>query len=101
MVGVSGVSWTCAAGASTYGSGSGAATCTASTLAAYPPAEATKVSSPFSATARNSSLAEPPMAPEVACTMTYSKPSRLKIFTYASRCAWYAFSSPMSSMSKE
>ena len=41
------------------------------------------------------------MAPEMACTMTYSKPSRLKILTYASRWAWYDFSSPMSSMSKE
>jgi hypothetical protein len=37
------------------------------------------VSSPTEALARNSSLAEPPIAPEVALTMTYSKPSRSKI----------------------
>ena len=52
-----------------------------------PPGERTKVSSPFSAMARNSSLAEPPMAPDMACTMTYSKPSRSKILMYASRWA--------------
>ena len=83
---MSGVSSTCAAGASSYAIGAGGGTLTASTLAAYPPGERTKVSSPFSATARNSSLAEPPIAPDMACTMTYSKPSRLKILMYASRC---------------
>ncbi len=81
MVGVSGVSRTTAAGASSQLTGSGATVVTASTLAAYPPAERTKVSSPCGLGWRNSSLAEPPMAPETAETMTYSRPRRSKMRT--------------------
>ncbi|GMA85538.1 hypothetical protein GCM10025868_07880 [Angustibacter aerolatus] len=70
MVGESGVSSTCAAGASSSGSGSGTTVVTASTLAAYPPGERTYVSSPTGDVARNSSDAEPPIAPDTACTIT-------------------------------
>ncbi len=71
IVGVSGVSSACAAGASSYDVGSGGRTRTASTLAAYPQTlHSTNVSSPMSAFARNSSDFEPPMAPECADTMT-------------------------------
>ena len=52
---------------------------TASTFAAYPPGPRTKVSSPVSDSARNSSLAEPPIAPDIADTITYRSPSRSKI----------------------
>ncbi len=77
MVGVSGVSSTCAAGASSNGTGSGTGVVTASTLAAYPPGERTKVSSPIGVGMRNSSLREPPIAPDIAATITYSSPSRV------------------------
>jgi hypothetical protein len=70
-------------------------------LAAYPPAERTKVSSPFSAIARNSSEAEPPIAPDIALTITYSKPSRSKMLMYACRCRSYERCRPSSSMSNE
>ena len=43
---------------------------TASALAAYPPSERTNVSSPISQGKRNSSLREPPIAPETAEQMT-------------------------------
>ena len=43
---------------------------TASALAAYPPGEATKVSSPIGEGCKNSSEREPPMAPLIAETMT-------------------------------
>ena len=52
---------------------------TASTLAAYPPGERTKVSSPTVVGCRNSSLLDPPIAPDIAETITYSRPSRSKI----------------------
>ena len=74
IVGVSGVSSTCAAGVAATTSAATAfavGTTTASTFAAYVPASLrTKVSSPIGLTARNSSLAEPPMAPDTAATMT-------------------------------
>ena len=52
---------------------------TASVLAAYPPAERTKASSPISQGKRNSSLRDPPIAPETAEHMTKGRPSRAKI----------------------
>jgi hypothetical protein len=70
MVGVSGVSTTSAAGTPDASTGAACGTTTASTLAAYPPGERTKVSSPFSAIARNSSDREPPIAPDIALTIT-------------------------------
>ena len=54
---------------------------TASTFAAYPPADRTKVSSPTAEGCMNSSEREPPMAPEVAETATTGSPSRSKIRT--------------------
>ena len=52
----------------------------ASTFAANPHSgQLTKVSSPTGVGARNSSLAEPPIAPDVAETITYVKPSRSKV----------------------
>ena len=88
MVGVSGVSSTCAAGASSNAIASGTTVVTASTFAAYPPGERTNVSSPIAVGVRNSSERDPPMAPDVAATTTYSRPSRPKMRSYASRCAW-------------
>ena len=59
---------------------------TASIFAAYPQAvQAANVSSPASADARNSSDAEPPIAPDIAATMVYVRPSRSKIRWYAAR----------------
>ncbi|SKV39842.1 Uncharacterised protein [Mycobacteroides abscessus subsp. abscessus] len=53
------------------GRAGGAGVMTASTLAAYPDStHRTKVSSPVGLSARNSSEALPPMAPEVAATIT-------------------------------
>ena len=102
MVGVSGVSWTVASGSPSSGRAGGAGVTTASTLAAYAPSvDRTNVSSPAADTARNSSDADPPIAPDVAAQMTYSMPSRSKIRWYASRCARYERSSPASSTSKE
>jgi hypothetical protein len=70
MVGVSGESNTTGSGRPSTGSGSGASVVNASTLAAYPPAERTNVSSPIGVGCRNSSLFEPPIAPASASTMT-------------------------------
>ena len=80
IVGVPGVSWTTAGGASSNGSGSGDGMRTASTFAAYEPdAVRTNVSSPTSTGARNSSLAEPPIAPDIADTITYGRPRRSNV----------------------
>jgi hypothetical protein len=69
MVGVSGVSWT-ASSAVTSGPGAGAGVSTASVFAAYEHvSHPTNVSSPTGAVARNSSEADPPMAPDVAATI--------------------------------
>jgi hypothetical protein len=70
MVGVAGVSSTCASGSPSNGIDSGTTVRTASTLAAYPPAERTKVSSPIAVGCRNSSLFDPPIAPDIAETIT-------------------------------
>jgi hypothetical protein len=71
MVGVLGVWCTSAAGLSSMDSAGGAGVTTASTLAAKPDSVLrTKVSSPVGLSARNSSDAEPPIAPEVAATIT-------------------------------
>ena len=71
IVGVPGVSYTLASGSPSIGSDSGTAVITASTLAAYPDSRhRTKVSSPISLSARNSSDALPPIAPDTAETMT-------------------------------
>ena len=52
----------------------------ASTFAAKPHSgQRTNVSSPTGVGARNSSLAEPPIAPDIAETITYVKPSRSKV----------------------
>src|SRR5690606_20909162 len=70
MVAVSGVSYTLGSGSPSIGRGSGAGVTTASTLAAYPDSgHRTKVSSPTSLSARNSSDALPPIAPDTAETM--------------------------------
>ena len=80
IVGVPGVSWSRAGGASSYGTGSGAGIRTASTFAAYEPDFVrTNVSSPTSSGARNSSLAEPPIAPDIADTITYGRPRRSNV----------------------
>ena len=79
MVGVSGVFSTCAAPAAT-GCSTATGTEMASTFAAKPHSgQRTNVSSPTGVGARNSSLAEPPIAPDVAETITYVKPSRSKV----------------------
>ncbi len=71
MVGVSGVSSTCAAQGSSSGIDGGTGVTTASTFAAYPQEwHRTKLSSPYSQGARNSSDADPPIAPDCAETMT-------------------------------
>ena len=71
IVGVSRVSYTLASGCPSIGGDSGTAVITASTLAAYPDSRhRTKVSSPISLSARNSSDALPPIAPDTADTMT-------------------------------
>ena len=57
------------------------------------------MSSPVSDSARNSSLAEPPIAPDIAETTAYSKPSRSKILMYAARCAAYCSRNDATSMS--
>ena len=81
MVGVSGVSSDRMAGHAVVTAG-GAGVTTASALAAYPQLrQDTKVSSPVSATARNSSEADPPIAPDMAATTTYRSPTRSKIRT--------------------
>jgi hypothetical protein len=59
------------------------------------------VSSPTGVGARNSSDAEPPIAPECAATGRTSMPSRAKIRRYASRTAAYDRASDSSSRSKE
>jgi hypothetical protein len=59
------------------------------------------VSSPVSDSARNSSLAEPPIAPDIAETITYRSASRSKIFTYAARCFAYDSTRPSSVRSNE
>jgi hypothetical protein len=71
MVGVPGVSYTLASGCPSIGGDCGTAVITASTLAAYPDSrQRTNVSSPISLSARNSSDALPPIAPETADTIT-------------------------------
>jgi hypothetical protein len=71
IVGVSPVSCTTASARPSNGMGSGGEVMTASTLAANPDSRhRTKVSSPTSLSARNSSDALPPMAPDTAETMT-------------------------------
>jgi hypothetical protein len=81
------VSYTLASGCPSIGTDSGTAVTTASTLAAYPDSRhRTNVSSPISLSARNSSDALPPIAPDTAETMTYRTPSSAKIRWYASRC---------------
>ena len=70
MVGVFGEGCTTAAGKPSIEVGSGATVLTASTFAAYPPAERTKVSSPIGLGDKNSSDALPPMAPASALTIT-------------------------------
>ncbi len=78
-MGVFGESKITASGCPSIGSDSGATVVKASTLAAYPPAERTKVSSPMGVGCRNSSDFEPPIAPASAATMTYSRPRRVKM----------------------
>ena len=70
MVGASGVGTSTGAGTPDASTGSGTGVVTASALAAYPPGEATKVSSPIGEGCKNSSEREPPMAPLIAETMT-------------------------------
>ena len=79
MVGVFGESLTAAAGVSAEAISSAWENRIASTFAAKPPADRTKVSSPIGDGQRNSSDFEPPMAPASAFTITYSRPRRLKI----------------------
>jgi hypothetical protein len=59
--------------------GGGAGVVTASTFAAYPPSETTKVSSPTGVGWRNSSEREPPIAPASAWQITVGSPSRSKV----------------------
>ena len=71
MVGVSPVVCTTGSGRPSVRAAAGAGVVTASTLAAYPDStQRTKVSSPISDSARNSSEALPPMAPDTAETIT-------------------------------
>ena len=77
-------------GSPSNGIDGGGGVTTASTLAAYPhDAQRTKLSSPTSSGARNSSEAEPPIAPDIAETITNGSPSRSNSLMYASRWRWY------------
>lgn len=87
IVGVSGESNTTGAPIPLASIGSPGVETYRSTFAAYPDGATTNVSSPTSVGCRNSSLFEPPIAPASAATMTYSRPSRRKMRSYASRCA--------------
>ena len=96
MVGVFGESKTTGAASASKGTGSAGAVLNASTFAAYPPADRTKVSSPIAVGCRNSSLRAPPISPLSAATMTYSRPRRWKMRSYASRWPMYEASWPAS-----
>jgi hypothetical protein len=102
IVGVSGVSCATAGGCAPGSAGGTGGVTTASVLAAYSQAaQPTKVSSPTGVAARNSSEAEPPIAPDTADTTVKSRPSRRKIRWYASRTRAYASRSPSSWRSNE
>ena len=79
MVGVFGEAKTIAAGVEDESTSGEGAKLTASTFAAKPPADLTKVSSPIGEGFKNSSDFEPPIAPASAFTITYSTPRRWKI----------------------
>ena len=85
IVGVLGESKT--SSAATFDASLGATTVViASTLAAYPHfSQSTYVSSPVSHGAKNSSDADPPMAPDTALTMLYFIRRRSKVLMYAAR----------------
>ncbi len=87
IVGVSGESKTSAAGTPEASRGAGARVRNASTFAAYPPGERTKVSSPTGVGCMNSSLRDPPIAPAWAETIAKSSPRRAKTRSYAARCS--------------
>ena len=88
IVGVAGVSCTTAAAKPAKSILAGSPTCTASVLAEYEQlAQLTNVSSPDSHGNKNSSDAEPPIAPDIAETTAYGKPNRSKVRKYAARCA--------------
>ena len=70
MVGVFGDSWISAAGVFEASISSATSNRIASTFAAKPPEERTKVSSPIGAGHKNSSDFEPPIAPASALTIT-------------------------------
>ena len=80
MVGVSGVSSACAAGASSYGTAAGARHRDGLDVGGVVAVGAADVGVLADRGLGEELLDfEPPIAPEVALTMTYSKPSRSKI----------------------
>ena len=88
IVGVFGVSTICEGAALEKSIAAGVGTVTASVLAAYPQVmQRTNVSSPTSRGAKNSSLFDPPMAPDIAETMTKGRCRRSKVLMYAARWA--------------